>query len=55
MPNPRSTVQIAAPIHPMPVPFPTAYFVLALVSDVAFLENLERLSGQPHYGCWVSV
>jgi uncharacterized membrane protein len=35
--NPRSTAQIAGhPIHPMLVPFPIAFLVATLVSDVMF-------------------
>ena len=40
MANPRSTAQIAGhPIHPMLIPFPIACFVLAFVSDIAFISN----------------
>jgi uncharacterized membrane protein len=35
--NPRSTAQIAGhPIHPMLIPFPVAFLVATLASDVAF-------------------
>jgi uncharacterized membrane protein len=37
MPNPRSTAQIAGhPIHPMLVPFPIAFLVGTLVSDIVY-------------------
>lgn len=37
MSNPRSTAQIAGhPLHPMLVPFPIAFFVGTLVSDIAY-------------------
>ena len=40
MQNPKSTAQIAGhPIHPMLIPFPIACFVLAFVSDLAFLKS----------------
>jgi uncharacterized membrane protein len=39
-PNPRSTARIAThPIHPMLVPFPIAFFVAALVTDLVFISN----------------
>lgn len=35
--NPRSTAQIAGhPIHPMLIPFPVAFLVTALVTDLVF-------------------
>lgn len=35
--NPKSTAKIAGhPIHPMLIPFPIAFFVAALVSDIVF-------------------
>ncbi|HKR86696.1 MAG TPA: DUF2231 domain-containing protein [Phenylobacterium sp.] len=38
--NPKSTASIAGhPIHPMIVPFPIAFFVSALVTDVVFLST----------------
>jgi uncharacterized membrane protein len=37
IPNPRSTAQIAGhPIHPMLIPFPVAFLVATLVSDLIF-------------------
>jgi uncharacterized membrane protein len=36
-PNPRTTAQIAGhPIHPMLIPFPVAFLVATLVSDLIF-------------------
>jgi uncharacterized membrane protein len=36
-PNPRSTASIAGhPLHPMLIPFPIAFFVFALLCDLAF-------------------
>lgn len=38
--NPRSTVSIAGhPIHPMLIPFPIAFFVTTLISDLAFQQT----------------
>src|SRR3982750_895204 len=38
--NPTSTASIAGhPIHPMLIPFPIAFLVGALVSDLAFLAT----------------
>ncbi|OWW05400.1 hypothetical protein ATY81_00045 [Rhizobium sp. R72] len=35
--NPKSTLSIAGhPIHPMLIPFPVAFFVSTLVSDIAY-------------------
>jgi uncharacterized membrane protein len=43
--NPRSTARIAGhPIHPMLVPFPIAFFVGALVTDL-----IHRSSGDPFW------
>jgi uncharacterized membrane protein len=40
MPNPRSTASIGDhPVHPMLIPFPIAFFVAALVCDLAFLAH----------------
>jgi len=37
MHNPRSTAQIAGhPLHPMIIPFPVAFFVATLASDIAY-------------------
>src|SRR4030095_3664251 len=36
-PNPKSTASIAGhPLHPMLIPFPIAFFVLAFLCDLAF-------------------
>jgi uncharacterized membrane protein len=38
--NPHSTAQIAGhPIHPMLIPFPIAFFVGTLVTDIVFTTN----------------
>jgi uncharacterized membrane protein len=38
--NPHSTASIAGhPIHPMLIPFPVAFFVGALATDLAYLRN----------------
>ena len=38
--NPHSTAKIAGhPLHPMIIPFPIAFFVSALVTDVVFLQT----------------
>jgi uncharacterized membrane protein len=38
--NPRSTASIAGhPIHPMLIPFPIAFFVTTLISDLAFQQT----------------
>lgn len=38
--NPRSTAQIAGhPIHPMLIPFPIAFLISTLASDVAFWKT----------------
>src|SRR5215211_8482061 len=38
--NPKSTAQIAGhPIHPMLIPFPVAFLVATLVSDLIFLRT----------------
>src|SRR6266540_2994705 len=40
MTNPKSTAQIAGhPIHPMLIPFPIAFFVAALICDLAYWQN----------------
>lgn len=40
--NPRSTARIAGhPIHPMLVPFPIAFFVATLASDLLFWRTAE--------------
>lgn len=37
VPNPRSTAKVAGhPIHPMLIPFPIAFFVGALISDLLY-------------------
>jgi uncharacterized membrane protein len=42
MANPRSTAQIAGhPIHPMLVPFPIAFLVGTLISDLAYLGTSD--------------
>jgi uncharacterized membrane protein len=38
--NPHSTARIAGhPLHPMIIPFPIAFFVSALVTDLVFLNS----------------
>lgn len=38
--NPTSTAQVAGhPIHPMLIPFPIAFLVATLVSDLIFFAN----------------
>src|SRR3954447_22519667 len=38
--NPESTAQVAGhPIHPMLIPFPVAFLVATLVSDLIFLRT----------------
>src|SRR3954447_5884029 len=38
--NPESTAQVAGhPIHPMLIPFPVAFLVATLVSDLVFLRT----------------
>lgn len=38
--NPHSTVKLAGhPIHPMLIPFPIAFFVGALATDIVFSQN----------------
>ena len=38
--NPRSTASILGhPIHPMLIPFPIAFFVTTLISDLAFQQT----------------
>jgi uncharacterized membrane protein len=47
LPNPRSTASIAGhPIHPMLVPFPIAFLVGALVTDIVNSRNGEPLWAQ---------
>jgi uncharacterized membrane protein len=50
--NPHSTVQVAGhPIHPMLIPFPIAFFVGALVTDIVYSQK-----GQPFWatmGQWL--
>jgi len=52
--NPRSTVQVAGhPIHPMLIPFPIAFFVGTLVTDIVYSQK-----GQPFWatmGQWLLV
>jgi uncharacterized membrane protein len=43
--NPHSTAKIAGhPLHPMIIPFPIAFFVSALVTDIMYLQ-----SGRPGF------
>jgi uncharacterized membrane protein len=43
--NPQSTAKIAGhPLHPMIIPFPIAFFVSALVTDLVYLQ-----SGRPGF------
>lgn len=38
--NPKSTAKIAGhPLHPMIIPFPIAFFVSTLVTDLLYLQN----------------
>ena len=50
--NPHSTVQVAGhPIHPMLIPFPIAFFVGTLATDIVYSQN-----GQPFWatmGQWL--
>jgi uncharacterized membrane protein len=40
MPNPKSTASIAGhPIHPMVIPFPIAFLVTAIVTDLAAWQS----------------
>lgn len=39
-PNPKSTAAIAGhPLHPMLIPFPVAFFVTTLVTDIAYWKT----------------
>lgn len=50
--HPRSTATIAGhPIHPMLVPFPIAFFTLALVMDVAYWQT-SNLTWK-HFAEWL--
>ncbi|MXP41491.1 DUF2231 domain-containing protein [Altererythrobacter soli] len=41
--NPRSTARVAGhPIHPMLIPFPIAFLIGALVSDIVFTQTDDR-------------
>lgn len=52
--NPHSTAQVAGhPIHPMLIPFPIAFFVGTLVTDIVYSQK-----GQPFWatmGQWLLV
>ena len=51
-PHPRSTAKIAGhPIHPMLVPFPIAFFTLALVMDIAYWQT-SNLNWK-HFAEWL--
>jgi len=51
-PHPRSTASIAGhPIHPMLVPFPIAFFTLALVMDIAYWQS-SNLTWK-HFAEWL--
>jgi uncharacterized membrane protein len=51
-PHPRSIASIAGhPIHPMLVPFPIAFFALALVMDVAYWQS-SNLNWK-HFAEWL--
>jgi uncharacterized membrane protein len=41
--NPRSTAQVAGhPIHPMLIPFPIAFLIGTLVSDIVYTQTDDR-------------
>jgi uncharacterized membrane protein len=43
-PNPKSTASIAGhPLHPMLIPFPVAFFVTTLVTDIAYLKTANPM------------
>jgi uncharacterized membrane protein len=49
--NPKSTASIAGhPIHPMLIPFPIVFLVLALVADVIFWQSAD--SAWATVGMW---
>ena len=51
-PHPRSVASIAGhPVHPMLVPFPIAFFTLALVMDVAYWQS-SNLNWK-HFAEWL--
>jgi uncharacterized membrane protein len=42
--NPKSTAQVAGhPIHPMLIPFPIAFLVGALVTDIVYTQTADGL------------
>lgn len=50
--HPRSTASIAGhPIHPMLVPFPIAFFTLALVMDIAYWQSFNLT--WKHFAEWL--
>jgi uncharacterized membrane protein len=50
--NPESTAQVAGhPIHPMLIPFPVAFLVATLVSDLSSFEPATRAGRPPRSGC----
>ena len=45
-PNPKSTASIAGhPLHPMLIPFPVAFFVTTLVTDLAYWKKMIDYTG----------
>ncbi len=51
-PYPKSTASIAGhPVHPMLVPFPIAFFTLALVMDVAYWQTSNLM--WKHFAEWL--
>ena len=54
MANPKSTVQIAGhPLHPMLVPFPIAFLVGTLVSDIVYRATADEFWATASY--WLLV
>jgi len=52
----RSTASIAGhPLHPMLVPFPIAFLVGALASDLVFGQQPTRSGLEPRCGCLLPV
>jgi uncharacterized membrane protein len=52
MRNPQSTAKIAGhPIHPMLIPFPIAFFVATLITDLAFWRTGDAFWGEA--GLWL--
>jgi uncharacterized membrane protein len=50
MPNPKSTAQIAGhPLHPMIIPFPVAFLVGALATDIAYSQTANPFWADASY------